>query len=154
MKIQTLIDPSQVHLNLDAATLEEALNIVSEFTAPAVHLSSEAVAEGLLEREKLGSTAIGGGFAIPHCKLRGVKDLVIILARFRKSVPFGTPHGEDVRFLFVVLSPPDHPAVHLQALSQIARTLKSEEIRRRLMEVQEPAEIVEIVKGAADGEHL
>jgi len=154
MKIQTLIDPALVHLGLEASTLDDALSIVSELMAPAVALNTEVVAKGLAEREALGSTAIGGGFAIPHCKLRGVKDLVIVLARFTKPIPFGAPQGEDVRFLFVVLSPPDHPAVHLQALSQIARTLKSEAIRRRLLEIEDPAEIVEIVKGNADGEHL
>ena len=154
MKIQTLIDPDQVHLDLEASNLIEALKIVSEFAAPTVNLPADEVARGLAEREALGSTAIGGGFAIPHCKLRGLSGIVITLARFRNSVAFGSPEGERVEFMFVVLSPPDQPALHLQALSQIARTLKSENIRRRLLEVHDRAEVVELVKRAADGEIL
>lgn len=154
MKIQTLIDPAQVHLDLEVSSMVEALTILSEMTAPALNLPPEEIAQGLLEREALGSTAIGGGFAIPHCKLRGVSDIAITLARFRDEVAFGSPEGEGVRFVFVVLSPPDQPAVHLQALSQIARTLKSEDFRRQLLEVDDRAEVVEILKRAADGENL
>lgn len=154
MKIQTLINPDHVHLDLEASNLVEALKIVSDLAAPTVNLPAEEVARGLAEREALGSTAIGGGFAIPHCKLRGLSGIVITLARFRNPVAFGSPEGESVEFMFVVLSPPDQPALHLQALSQIARTLKSENIRRRLLEVHDGAEVVEFVKRAADGETL
>lgn len=154
MKIKALIDPAQVHLGLQASSLEEALTIVSELAAPALKLPADAVARGLLEREGLGSTAIGGGFAIPHCKLRGVTGIAITLARFQEGVDFGSAEEEGVRFVFVVLSPPDQPALHLQALSQIARTLKSEDIRRQLLEVDDRAEIVEVVKRATEGGRL
>ncbi len=154
MKIQTLIDPAQVHLNLEASSLVEALTKVSKLAAPPLNLPAEAIAHGLLEREKLGSTAVGSGFAIPHCKLRGVNGIAITLARFREALAFGSPEGEGVRFVFVVLSPPDQPALHLQALSQIARTLKSEKIRLKLLEVSDPIEIVEVVKTATEGGRL
>ncbi len=154
MKIQTLINSDNVHLSLEASDRDEALKIVSELTSSTVKLSAEVVVQGLLEREALGSTAIGGGFAIPHCKLRGLNGIAITLARFRTPVAFGSPEGEGVRFLFVVLSPPDQPALHLQALSQIARTLKSDAIRHRLLEVEDPIEVIDIVKRTADGESL
>ena len=154
MKIQTLIDLDHVHLSLEASDRDEALRIVSDLTAPAVKLPAEVVVQGLLEREALGSTAIGGGFAIPHCKLRGLNGIVVTLARFRHPVAFGPSQGEGVRFLFVVLSPPDQPALHLQALSQIARTLKSDTIRDRLLEVEDPIEVIKIVKRATEGENL
>ena len=154
MKIQTLINSNDVHLSLEASDRDEALKIVSDLTAPTVKLPAEVIAQGLLEREALGSTAIGGGFAIPHCKLRGLNGIAVTLARFLAPVAFGSPEGEGVRFLFVVLSPPDQPALHLQALSQIARTLKSDVIRHRLLEVEDPLEVVEIVKRATDGETL
>ncbi|RLE28139.1 MAG: hypothetical protein DRJ65_00610 [Acidobacteria bacterium] len=154
MKIQTLIDPARVHLDVQASSLEDALTTVSDLAAVGLKVTSEVVARGLLEREELGSTAIGGGFAIPHCKLRGVSGIAITLARFREAVAFGSSEEETVRFVFVVLSPPDQPALHLQALSHIARTLKSENIRRQLLEVDDPAEIVDVVKLATDGGRL
>ncbi len=154
MKIQTLINPALIHLDLEASDLVEALTIVAELTAPALNLSAEVVTRGLLDREALGSTAIGGSFAIPHCKLPGVTGIVITLARFRNAIVFGSPEGEGVRFLFVVLSPPDQPALHLQALSQIARTMKSEDIRSRLLDVDDPAEVADIVRRSANGESL
>jgi mannitol/fructose-specific phosphotransferase system IIA component (Ntr-type) len=154
MRIQTLIDPAQVFLDLQASSLEDALTTISELAARGVRLPAEVIARGLLEREALGSTAIGGGFAIPHCKLRGVSGIAITLARFREPIAFGPSEEESVRFVFVVLSPPDHPALHLQALSQIARTLKSEDIRRQLLEVDDPADIVEVVRLVTEGGRL
>ncbi|RLE27173.1 MAG: transcriptional regulator [Acidobacteria bacterium] len=154
MKIQTLIDPAQVFLDLQASSLEDALTTISELAAPSLRLPAEVIARGLLEREALGSTAIGGGFAIPHCKLRGVNGIAITLARFREAIAFGPSDEENVRFVFMVLSPPDQPALHLQALSQIARTLKSEDIRRQLLEVDDPADIVEVVRLVTEGGRL
>lgn len=156
MKIQTLIDGSKVHLDLEAADLDEALTVVSDLTSPMVGLSGEVVFNGLKERERLGSTAIGGGFAIPHCKLKGIDGIIVVLVRFRTAIDFDPQRtGDDgVRFLFVVLSPPNEPALHLQALSQIARTLKSEVVRQRLLEVDEVDDVVGIVQRAADGEPL
>lgn len=154
MKIQTLIESDHVYLDLEAVNLAEALGFLADLMATDVGLPSEEIAHGLSEREELGSTAIGGGFAIPHCKLNGLSGIVIALARFRNPIHFEPSGTEDVRFVFVVLSPPDRPALHLQALSQIARTLKSDEIRTRLLEAEDQAEIVEIVKKATDGGNL
>lgn len=152
MKIQTLIDPTDVYLDLEPSTLVEALTMVSELAAPTLGLASGVIAQGLLDRESLGSTAVGGGFAIPHCKIRGIKNIVILLARFCQPVAFNGPQGEAVRFVFVVLSPPDHPAVHLQVLSQIARTLKNEDIRKDLMGVDDEEEAVSILNRDTEGD--
>ncbi len=154
MKIQKLIEPRNVYLDLPASDLESALRAVSEVFAPSLGLKSEDVVEALLERERLGSTSIGGGFAIPHAKIQGLQRIAIGVARYADAVPFGGDGGDDVRLAFVVLSPPDQPAAHLQVLSQIARVLKRGDLRTGLMEVDGSEALTRAICSTAESEGL
>ncbi len=154
MKLKQLIRSDRVLLDLSAKDAGEALGRVAEILGGQLGISPGKILEALQEREKLGSTGVGDGFAIPHCKLPGLPEIVVAVARFSEGFSFGSPDGVPVRFLFVVLSPPDQPASHLQVLSQIARVLKRKELRRHLMEVASVEEVVEALQGAAEHEGL
>lgn len=154
MKIQKLIDADQVYLDLEARDLVQALEVVAEAAADGIGLDPRAVVQELLEREKLGSTSVGEGFAIPHCKIANLKEIAVFLARFASDVDFGASDEQPVRFFFVVLSPPDQPAAHLQVLSQIARVLKREELRTQLMTAHDSEEVIEVLRTAAEAEGL
>jgi mannitol/fructose-specific phosphotransferase system IIA component (Ntr-type) len=154
VKIQQLITPDQVHLDLVANDLVQALEAVAERVAPGIGLRPSSVVHELLEREKLGSTSVGDGFAIPHCKISDLRDVVVFLARFAAPVEFSGADEEAVRFFFVVLSPPDQPATHLQVLSQIARVLKRSELRSELLSAPTAQDVVDLVETAARSEGL
>jgi mannitol/fructose-specific phosphotransferase system IIA component (Ntr-type) len=154
MKIRNIIGTEHVFLGLDASGLVEALEAIAAVIAPGIALDESVVVEALLEREGLGSTSVGNGFAIPHCKISGLKDIALALARFNEPLEFGAGADSLVQFVFVVLSPPDQPAVHLQLLSQIARVLKRSELQRDLLTAATAAEIVESIQQAAEAEGL
>ncbi len=154
MKLLQLIVPDRVHVGLQATDREEALRALGERIAPAAGMPADVILSTLLERERLGSTSVGDGFAIPHCKCPGLHDIIVALGRLDQPVDFGGSTGQPVRFLFVVLSPPDQPAVHLQVLSQIARVLKRKDIRRQLMEAREPSQIIDVIRTAAEAEGM
>jgi mannitol/fructose-specific phosphotransferase system IIA component (Ntr-type) len=154
MKIQKLIDADQVYLDLEARDLVQALEVVADAAADGIGLDPRAVVQELLEREKLGSTSVGDGFAIPHCKIANLKEIAVFLARFASDVDFGASDEQPVRFFFVVLSPPDQPAAHLQVLSQIVRVLKREELRTQLMTAHDSEEVIEVLRTAAEAEGL
>lgn len=154
MKFRDLIDAERVHLGLEARDLVEVLEAAADTLHDAVGVSRTEVVRGLLERERLGSTSVGSGFAIPHCKLDSLKDLGISLLRFAEPVDFGAPDDLPVQFFFVVLSPPDQPAAHLQVLSQIARVLKREDLRSALLTAEDPNGVVAAISSALDAEEL
>ncbi len=154
MKLQQLIGPERVFIQLEADDINTALAAVSERISPDLDISGREILGALLDRERLGSTSVGDGFAIPHCKLQGTKKIYLALARFVQGVDFGATDGEPVRFLFVVLSPPDQPAAHLQVLSQIARVLKRKDLRRDLLAARETAEIIQSIQKVAAAEGL
>ena len=154
MKLQKLIDTDQVFLDLDASSKEEVISVLAEQLAPQVRLTTEEVSAALLERERLGSTSVGDGFAIPHCKLAGISTIRIALGRFSHGIDFGASDNRPVTFFFVVLSPPDQPAAHLQVLSQIARVLKRSELRDLLLAAKDEESVVQAIRQIAEVEGL
>lgn len=154
MKLRELADASRVHLGVDARDVMDALQAAAEFAASRTGIDREDIVAALLDRERLGSTSVGGGFAIPHCKIDGLDKLDMSLMRFAAPVEFGAADESPVRFFFVVLSPPDQPAAHLQILSQIARILKREDLRSDLLEAADPDAVMAALTRAADAEGL
>jgi len=154
VKLLQLIGPDRIFTGLHAPDAPSALLEVAERVAPLAGIDANTIYDALMEREKLGSTSIGDGFAIPHCKCPGMDEIVVALAQLSEPVGFGGSGDESVRCLFVVLSPPDQPAAHLQILSQIARVLKRRDVRRRLLETDDPHRILEEIREAAEAEGM
>ena len=154
MKIHKLIGPENVFLDLAADDMSSALTAIAGEMAPSLGLDETKVVQALLEREALGCTSVGDGFAIPHCKIQGLDQIAIALARFTSPVGFGPDAGQPVSFLFVVLSPPDQPAAHLQVLSQIARVLKRGDLRTELLVVEDRTGVADAICQTADSEGL
>jgi PTS system nitrogen regulatory IIA component len=155
MNIREAVRPSLVFLDLEAEGPDQAITRMAHELAREAGLDEQRVEAALIERERLGSTAVGNGFAIPHCKLGGLDEIIVALAAFPDGVAFSdAADTSPVTFFFVVLSPPDQPAAHLQVLSQIARLLKRSELRERLTGVGDRDEIVSMIHAAADREGL
>lgn len=155
MKIREAVRPELIFLGLEARNTDEALSAVARELSVAAGLDRSLVEEALIERERLGSTSVGNGFAIPHCKLAKLNEIVVALARFESGVDFSETKGhQPVHFFFVVLSPPDQPAEHLQVLSQIARILKDGGFRTDLLESDDAEGIIGAIHRAAEQEGL
>jgi PTS system nitrogen regulatory IIA component len=116
--------------------------IAGELERSVPGVSAAAARRGLGEREALGSTAIGHGFAIPHCRLEGVRAVELRVAAHPAGVDFGASDGAPVKLFFVLVSPASGAAAHLQALGAIARFLRSPEHRARLLAARSEAELV------------
>src|SRR5581483_8411841 len=107
---------------------------------------AKATVEVLLEREKLGSTGIGQGIAIPHAKSEQANDVAAAFGLSRRGVQFDSLDGEPVYIFFVLVAPPNAAALHLKALARISRLLKDKFFRQALRDVKAPADILKIIK--------
>ncbi|NCO69107.1 MAG: PTS sugar transporter subunit IIA [Acidobacteria bacterium] len=125
VKLSLLLKPELVFLAVPAHTREEVLVFVADRLAQAgvVRYASDLV-DLLLDRERLGATVVGDEIAIPHCKVPGLKSIVVAFARLSEAIPFG-PDQELARLFFFVLSPHEQPAAHLQVLANISRVLRN-----------------------------
>jgi PTS system nitrogen regulatory IIA component len=100
----------------------------------------------LMEREQLGSTGIGSGIAIPHCKVPGLGQGVVAIGLAPEGVDFGAADGEPVRLFFLVLSPSAAPAEHLQVLATISRWIKADHNAERLLELRDPQAVYQFLQ--------
>jgi len=108
-------------------------------------LDKNRVLEVLLERERISTTAIGEGVAIPHGKLPGVDRVLGIFARSPEGIDFASLDGGPTHLFFVLIAPENAAADHLKALARISRLLKDETFRRRLMMGETSEQIFEII---------
>ncbi|HEY3169372.1 MAG TPA: PTS sugar transporter subunit IIA [Thermoanaerobaculia bacterium] len=130
-----LVDERLVFPNLAGTTVEDVLaEMAGGLAAAGVVGDSEGLVARLLERERMGSTGLGAGLAIPHCKVRDLSDVVLAVGVSRSGIDFHAADAQPVTLVFLVLSPADAPAVHLQALARISRVIRmpgvAESVRR------------------------
>ncbi|MBW1681128.1 MAG: PTS sugar transporter subunit IIA [Deltaproteobacteria bacterium] len=142
MKLSEIIDKESIITELRAkdkkGVLEElALAVASR--EPAV--DSAALVRVLLERERLGSTGIGDGVAIPHGKLGGLTQPIISFGRSTQGLDFDSMDGQPAYLFFLLVAPENSTSVHLKALAKIARILRSSAFRQKLMEARTKEEL-------------
>lgn len=114
-------------------------------------LDRAAVLTSLLEREKLGSTGIGHGVAIPHGKIKGLGEIMVFFGRSRKGVEFDSMDRLPVHLFFVIIAPEKAASAHLKILASISRILKNQDFRLRLMKAEKQPEIYRIILDADRG---
>jgi len=110
-------------------------------------LSAQRLADTLLEREKLGSTGIGEGVAIPHGKLAGLPGLLAAFARKRAGVDFAAIDQKPTYLFFVLFAPENSAGIHLKALARISRLFKSPPFRQSISSAQSASEIAALISG-------
>lgn len=107
--------------------------------------SGREAVQVLLEREKLGSTGIGEGIAIPHGKLKELKDVVAVFGRSPDGVDFDSMDGAPVHLFFLLMAPENSASTHLKALARISRLLKDRGFREELLQAENQDVLFEIV---------
>jgi PTS system nitrogen regulatory IIA component len=134
MEISDLVSPQAVLCGARAASKKQALQEIAHRAADAYGLEVRGVVEGLLAREKLGSTAMGNGVAIPHARVAGLEGIVAVFARLDRPVDFEAADGQGVDLIFALLAPQDAGADHLRALAKVSRLMRDASIRKKLRE--------------------
>jgi PTS system nitrogen regulatory IIA component len=124
MPLSEFLLPDAVLPNLKAASKKQALRDIADHASALMGLESRAVFEALLQRERLGSTGIGRGIAIPHGKFPHAQKLTGLFARLEKPIDFEALDHEPVDLIFLLVAPEDAGADHLKALARVARVMR------------------------------
>lgn len=132
MSLHDLIDNNSVIASLRVTTKKQALQEISERASAISGLPAREIFDSLLQRERLGSTGVGGGIAIPHGKLPRVTQMLGLFARLDKPIDYEALDGEPVDLIFLLLAPEAAGADHLKALSRVARALRDPSLTARL----------------------
>jgi len=134
MNIADMFKKEYIIEELKSRTRREVLTELSEmFSHADIKVDYDNMVEVLLEREKLGSTGIGGGIAIPHGKLAGLENLIVSFGRSKDGIDFDSMDGRPVHIFFLLMAPENSAGQHLKALARISRMLKDDSFKTDLI---------------------
>jgi PTS system nitrogen regulatory IIA component len=134
MPTSDLVSPNAIIPALKVNGKKQALQEIAAKAATLTGQSERAILEILLQREKLGSTGVGNGVAIPHGKLPKLNNVFGLFARLERPVDFEALDGQPVDLVFLLLAPETAGADHLKALARVARLLRDPDVARKLRE--------------------
>jgi nitrogen PTS system EIIA component len=146
MKITEMLLQEFVLEELKARNKHDALmELTSVFAQGKIEVDPEAMLHVLLERERLGSTGIGDGIAIPHGKVSGLDRIVVSFGRSREGIGFEAMDGKPVHLFFLLMAPENSTGLHLKALARISRMLKDPDFRKDLLDAKRHGELFGII---------
>jgi nitrogen PTS system EIIA component len=149
MPLTDLLTPQAVMPALKVNSKKQALQELAARAAALCGRSEREVLDVLAQRERLGSTGIGNGIAIPHGKLPKLERLFGVFARLDRPVDFEALDGQPVDLLFLLLAPEAAGADHLKALARVARLLRDPEVARKLRESRDAEAIYAVLTSTA-----
>jgi PTS system nitrogen regulatory IIA component len=132
------LDPGAITLKVHASSKRQALSIVAELAARHVDATAADIAAKLMARERLGSTGVGHGVAVPHARLKDLERMHGVFVQLDAPVDFGAMDEQPVDLIFALLAPADHPAEHLRALAKVSRALRQADLREQLRQAKSP----------------
>jgi PTS system fructose-specific IIC component len=147
MQLVDVLKENQIFLNFEAENKDQA---IEKFIAALEETGSikepDALKDAIFEREKLGTTGVGGGIAMPHARSSAIKDLTVAFFRSDKGIDFKSIDDQPVNIIFVLLAPVSSGGPYLKLLAKISRLLRSDEFRSALLEAKDAKEIMENIR--------
>jgi fructose-specific phosphotransferase system IIA component len=145
MKITDILNESVIQTNLPGSTKEEIINALIELAATQKQVTDkERVRTAIFEREKIMSTGVGSGFAIPHGKTDAVSDIVAAFAVTAHAIDYQSLDDQPVRLVFLLVGRDNMVGPHIKLLSRISRLMNKEDFRKKLLEAETPKDVLEI----------
>jgi len=141
MDISRYLTQESCSISLPGRSKEEIISNLADLVVQspdAAGMKSHVIAQGLLAREKMGSTGFGKGIAIPHCKVEGMKDFVLALGVSSRGVDFDAMDGRSVHVFCAIVGPPEQPDMHLRLLAVASRVLGTGKSRYELLSSSTP----------------
>lgn len=147
MRLGSLTRPELIFPDLPATDRPQVLRAFADRVAQRGLVRDAAeLYQKLWEREQLGSTGVGSGIAIPHCKLKGLAHGVVAVGIVPEGVDFEAVDGQPVKVFFLVVSPSESPAEHLQVLAAISRWVKSNRHAEKILALRDPQEVYDFLR--------
>ena len=145
-QIAELLPAANVVLDVEVADKSQLFAVIGGLFAAGAHpLTATTVARSLVAREKLGSTGLGQGIAIPHGRLRGLKEARGAFLRLAQPIPFDAPDGKPVSQVFALLVPEQATDQHLQLLSELAQMFSERSFRDNLASATDAGNICTLI---------
>lgn len=151
MEITDLLSPEAVLSSVKAQGKKQLLQEMAERIAPICGIPERRVFETLIERERLGSTGMGQGIAIPHGRLAGLNKIVGMFARLETAIAYDAVDNQPVDLVFLLLAPEGAGADHLKALARVSRLLRNQQTCEKLRAAKDPEVLYALLTEKTNG---
>lgn len=143
--VSNLLRPANVLADVEAGSKKRLFELAGKLFQDTHGVAEAEVFDSLFGREKLGSTALGYGIAIPHGRIKGLKDTACAFIRLKQPLDFDAPDSLPVDLLFILLAPAAATDLHLQILGELAQMFSEKEMRERLRAAPDAAALHRLV---------
>ena len=147
MKLADLLNKDLIKVPLDKKNKEEVIGELIDILVENGKIKNrDAVVSAVMEREKVMSTGVGDGVAIPHGKAEGVNDVVAAFGISQEEINFLSIDEKPVHLVFLLIASPDATGPHLKALSRVSRLLNKKEFRAKLLYAKSSSDVLEMIR--------
>ncbi len=149
MLLSDLLSPERIRCNVHSSSKKRLLETISkEIARNSDNLSKREIFESLCARERLGSTGLGNGVAIPHGRVKGSQDIEAAFICLKKPIPFDAIDGEPVDLLFAMTVPESCTEDHLKLLAQVAELFSDPDLLKKLREAHSPGKLLQLLSSS------
>ncbi|MFA5704023.1 MAG: PTS IIA-like nitrogen regulatory protein PtsN [Advenella sp.] len=144
-QLTQILTPENTLLDVNATSKKRAFEQAALLFENNQGIARSVVFDSLFSRERLGSTALGHGVAVPHGRISKLKQATAAFMRLANPIPFDSPDGQNVQLLIILLVPESATQQHLEILAEVARILSNDTIRHQLLSESDPAKIYDLL---------
>ncbi|MFV9474757.1 PTS IIA-like nitrogen regulatory protein PtsN [Advenella sp. RU8] len=144
-QLTQILTPENTLLDVSATSKKRAFEQAALLFENNQGIARSVVFDSLFSRERLGSTALGHGVAVPHGRISKLKQATAAFMRLANPIPFDAPDGQNVQLLIILLVPESATQQHLEILAEVARILSNDTIRHQLLSENDPAKIYDLL---------
>ncbi|TNF88721.1 MAG: PTS IIA-like nitrogen regulatory protein PtsN [Gammaproteobacteria bacterium] len=148
MTISALLSPQSIFIDTEITSKKKLLELIANIVADRTNLSESSIYNNLLNRERLGSTGLGQGFAVPHARVDDLDKTIGCFFRLKQAVNFESPDNRPVDLVFTIIIPEEATEEHLMILSSLASIFSREEICDAIRNAASKDEIAQIIQSA------
>ena len=145
MNINQMLDEDSFLINFEATSKKQMLNELCKLASKKFNLDERTLLENLTKREKLGSTAVGNGIAIPHANISGISEPRVLVATLSEGLDFNAADDQPIDIVFLLLAPDNEGSEHLQALALVSRLLRNNELTNKLRGCKSPESAMMVI---------
>ena len=145
MNINQMLDEKSFLINFEATSKKQMLNELCKLANKKFNLEERTLLENLTKREKLGSTAVGNGIAIPHANISGISEPRLLVATLSEGLDFNAADDQPIDIVFLLLAPDSEGSEHLQALALVSRLLRNNELTNKLRGCKSPESAMMVI---------
>lgn len=148
MTISALLSPQRIFVDTEITSKKKLLELIANIVADHTQLSESRIYNNLLNRERLGSTGLGKGFAVPHARMEQLERTMGLFFRLKEPVNFEAPDDQPVDLVFSIIIPEEATEEHLMILSSLARIFSHDEVCAAIRSAQSREDIADIIRSA------